>query len=161
MTEKDLDSYLYLQIFCETFNDFNGGFFTTGFCFLLVSSSILFIFIALTSYHVVNILIYLMSPALAMIMIGLILLFVPQDAKIFIKSRKLLDIMRRRPLRVRTRWEYPLIQNEGRQREWMRKRLQAFRALKIEISFFGAFSLSTPAGMMDQLFNNIILLLSL
>ena len=161
MTKKDVNSYLYLQIFCEAFNGFNDELFTTGFCFVLISTSIILVFISLTSFHVVNILVYVMAPTLAVVTVGLILMFLPQDAKIHIKSKKLLDVMRRLPVRIGARREFRIIQSEGRDREWIRKRLQAFRPLKIEISFFGAFSLSTPAVMMDQLFNNIILLMSL
>ena len=160
MTEKDVESYLYLQIFCESFNDFNGGLFTTGFCFILLASPILFIYLALVSFHVVNILVYLIAPSMCVSWVGLILLFLPQHAKVQLKSKALLQIMQQGPIRS-TRREFSNTLSEEKQREWIEKRVQAFRPLRIEISFFGSFSLDTPAVMMDQLFNNILLLLSL
>jgi hypothetical protein len=155
VTEKEVRALICLQLLLESFMDFVSDFFLPGNLFIMVVIPVLFIFLTLTAFEMFHILVYLLSPLLSVVMIALILLLVPLFAKIQLGSEGLLEDMRRRPIQLL----HHTTDNGYDRREWLKRRLRAFRPLGVRVAFFGRIDVGTPAIMMDQLINNVLLLL--
>ena len=167
VTELDLKGYIYLQLFCRFFNHFNGTFFIVGFCLVVVGTPVALSYLSLKYFDQLGIKLQLLFPLAAVFCVILIVTLVPQDAKVRIDSvRYLVNARKKRVEFLRWRQDdvkifgQPLMDRESHM-EFIHKRLDAFSPLGIEIWFFGHFSISTSQNMIDQMFNNILLLLSL
>ena len=159
--EKDMKLYRALQVFCTTFNDFNGSLFTVGFTVALVILPIVYIYIALT-FTGLHILVFLVFPALAVFNVTLIISFLPQHSKVGILSAELVRAMKQG---ARTAKGHQFDSENGIMSAHgelvMKKTMAGFAPLGIRIWFFGVYTLGTTEELMDQMFNNIILLMSL
>ena len=157
--------YRALQIFCITFNDFNGSFFSVGFTVALVILPIVYIYIALT-FTGLHILVFLVFPALAIFNVTLICSFLPQHSKVNTLSAELVRSMKQGG---KTAKGHALLAENASNNEIIyvrdelvkKKRMVAFAPMGIRIWFFGVYTLGTTQELMDQLFNNILLLMSL
>ena len=133
----------------------------------VVGQPVALFYLSLKYFDQLGIKLQLLLPFGAVFCVILIVTLVPQDAKVRIDSlRYLVNARKKRIEFSRWRQDYvrifgqPLMDREDHM-EFIRKRLDAFSPVGIEIWFFGHFSISTSQNMIDQMFNNILLLLSL
>ena len=157
--------YRYLQLFCISFNDFNGSFFTVGFTMMIVVLPILFTYLALTATFL-NLLVYMMLPGFAIFNVVLIMFFLPQHSKVGILSMDLVKVLRSRLIksesgRMENRARPGVMMADAHRRNILKKRIRALQPLGFRIWFFGIYTLQTSQELVEQLFNNVILLLSL
>ena len=118
---------------------------------------------------------YLVYPMISIFCVALIIAFLPQHSKVRIFSKQLVSQMRGRQVGFeptenghyfggnerQVRVQIVDVMNRMERKKYLLKRARAFRPLGFQISFFGVYTLGTSGDMMDQLFNNVILLLSL
>ena len=168
VTELDLKGYIYLQLFIKLFNNFNGTFFIVGFCVIVVATPAALIFVSLRFYDDLGLYMQFLFPFCAVFDIILIVIIVPLDAKVRIDSVRYLEGVKKKRIGFSTWIQMNEVKLFGRpsldlrgRRKFIRKRLRAFLPVGIQIWFFGFFSISTSKNMIEQLFNSILLLLSL
>ena len=160
---NDVKLYRSLQVFCNTFNDFNGSFFTVGFTLALVILPIVYIYIALTFTNL-HFLVFLVFPALAIFNVTLIVAFLPQHSKVRILSARLLRSMKRacKMMKGNMAENIHCANLLDLKEEIVRKKIMAaFAPLGIRVWSFGVYTLGTTEMLIEQMCNNIILLMSL
>ena len=89
MGELDLKGYIYLQIFCRLFNKFTATFFIVGFCIAVVGLPVAFIFVSLKFFDQLGLKMQILYPFASVFCVRLIVVIVPQDAKVRIDSTRL------------------------------------------------------------------------
>lgn len=165
--DLDLKGYIYLQIFCRLFNKFTATFFIVGFCIAVVGLPVAFIFVSLKFFDQLGLKMQILYPFASVFCVRLIVVIVPQDAKVRIDTTRYLRDARKKRIEFSTGrgdavklFGRPIV-DHGDHAQFIRKRLDAFVPVGIEIWFFGHFTISTSQNMIEQLFNNIILLMPL
>ena len=164
---NDIKLYRTLQVFCTTFNDFNGSFFTVGFTMALVALPIVFIYVALTMSNL-HVLVFLIFPALSAFNVSLIVAFLPHHSKVRILSVDLVRAMKKGGKTYKggikdAKSVLASAAGPDDQFELMlrKRKMLAFAPLGIRVWFFGVYTLGTTEVLMEQMLNNIILLMSL
>ena len=138
-----------------------------GFCIVVVACPVAFFFVSLTCFNQLGFKMQVLYPFAAVWCVILIVVIVPQDAKVSIDSTRYLVHLKkkRNEFSLGSRDEVRLfglsLADRRSHEEFICKRLQALGPVRIEIWFFGHFTISTSQTMIEQLFNNLILLLSL
>ena len=164
----DLKGYIYVQLFCRLFNDFNASFFVVGFNFVVVAYPVALFFFIIKHHSDLGLMLQLLIPSTAIFCVVLIVAFLPQDAKVRICSTKYLEAISKRKLgnppgmnTIGTRLFGQLITVGKLRAKFIRRRIRSFEPVGIQVWFFGCISIGTSGYMLEQLFNNVLLLLSL
>ena len=162
----DLKGYIYVQLFGKIFNEFNASFFVVGFNFVVVAYPVALFFIILKHFNELGLLLQLLIPSAAIFCVFLIVAFLPQDAKVRVRSANYLVAVRTRKIgspgmdiACMKLFGMP-IANEKFREKFIRRRIRSFLPVGIQIGSFGDISFGTSECMLEQLFNNVLLLLS-
>ena len=159
--------YRCLQLFCILVNDFNGSVLTVGFVLMTGITSVTFIYPSLTCSYL-SLFVFLLLPLIAAFCIVVILFFIPQHAKVRILSKDLVALMGKRPLRMTSyMWDDESTgylrcdTNCNLRSNWLTLKARALAPLGIHIWYFGVFTLATSEELLQQIFTNVLLFLSL
>ena len=168
LAELDLKGYIYLQLFARCFNDLNGTYFITGYCFVVVGCPVLGFYVSIQHFDKLGLQLQFLYPFVTAFCVILIVVMVPQDAKVGIDSASYLGGLNAKRIKLSENVSNYGIELFGKattdreiRKKFIRKRIQAFVPIGIEIWIFGPFTIGTTQNMIDQLFNNTLLLLSL
>ena len=168
VAELDLKGYIYLQLFCRCFNDFAGTYFITGYCVVVVACPALGFFVSIEHFDKLGLQLQFLYPFVTVFCVILIVVIVPQDAKVGIDSANYLAGLSAKYIKRSKNVSNCGIELVGKptangeiRKKFIRKRIRAFLPVGIEIWFFGPHTIATTQNMIDQLFNNTLLLLSL